>query len=197
MISEFIRYRLMIYRPIVLNQEIEFSKKKFIVSKTDIEGNILFVNKNFCEVSGYTELELQGTSHSILRHPDMPQAIFYMMWKSLLAGMEISAVVKNLAKSGKYYWVISDFSMQRDNHGKLESFSSFNRIAPDYVSETMESLYTLMLLVERKEGIEGSLRYLESYLEEKNMGYNEFLEDLVKPKGFLNILIENFKKVLS
>jgi len=197
MISEFIRHSLMIYRPIVLNKEIEFSKKKFIVSKTDINGNILFVNKNFCEVSGYTEHELKGTSHSILRHPDMPKAIFYMMWKSLQAGMEISAVVKNLAKSGQYYWVISDFSMQRDNYGKLETFSSFNRIAPDDVSETMESLYAIMVLVERKEGIEGSLRYLESYLEEKQMGYNEFLEDLVRPKGFLNILIQNFKKVLS
>ena len=187
----------MVYRPIVLNQEIEFSKKKFIVSKTDIEGNILFVNKNFCEVSGYTEVELQGISHNILRHPDMPRAIFYMMWKSLLAGMEISAVVKNLSKSGKYYWLISDFSMQRDSHGKLESFSSFNRIAPDEVSETMASLYETMLVVEREDGIEGSLRYLEHYLEEKQMGYSEFLEDLARPKGMLNLLIANFKKVLN
>jgi len=197
MILEFRRYNLMIYRPIVLDREIEFSKKKFIVSKTDIEGNILFVNKNFCEVSGYTEVELQGTSHSVLRHPDMPRAIFYMMWQSLLAGMEISAVVKNLAKNGKYYWVISDFSMQRNEFGKIETFSSFNRIAPDYVSETMESLYAMMLLVEKKEGIEGSLRYLESYLEEKQMDYTEFLEDLVEPKGLLNILIENFKRIVG
>ena len=187
----------MIYRPIVLDKEIAFSKKKFIVSKTDIEGNILFINKHFCEVTGYTESELQGTPHSVLRHPDMPRAIFYMVWNSLLAGMEISAVVKNLAKSGKYYWVISDFSMQRDAYGELEEFSSFNRIAPNHVSETMERLYATMVLIEKKEGIEGSLRYLERYLDEKQMGYNEYLEDLVQPKGFLNILIENFKKVLG
>ena len=191
------RYRIMIYRPIVLDKEIEFSKKKFIVSKTDVEGNILFVNKNFCELSGYTEVELQGISHNILRHPDMPKAIFYMMWKSLLAGMEISAVIKNVSKSGQYYWLISDFSMQRDSYGKLTSFSSFNRIAPNHVSETMASLYSTMLAVEKKEGIEGSLRYLENYLDEQAMGYNEFLENLVQPKGILNILIENFKKVLN
>ena len=187
----------MIYRPIVLDKKIEFSKKKFIVSKTDIEGKILFVNKNFCEISGYTAHELIGVDHSVLRHPDMPRAIFYMMWKSLLAGMEISAVIKNLAKSGKYYWIISDFSMSRDKYGKIETFSSFNRIAPDYVSEVMEELYAQMLIEERKSGLEGSLHYLENFLEEKQMSYNDFLEDLVKPKGILNILIQNFNKVLK
>lgn len=187
----------MIYRPIVLDKEVVFSKKKFIVSKTDVDGIILFVNKNFCEVSGYTQSELVGEPHSVLRHPDMPKAIFYMLWKSLLSGMEISAVVKNLAKSGEYYWVIADFSMKRDKYGKLESFSSFRRIASKEVIEVMQILYAEMLLVERKKGIEGSLRYLENFLEEKNMSYEEFLEDLVKPKGILALLINNFKKVLN
>ncbi len=187
----------MIYRPIVIDKEIVFSKKKFIVSKTDVDGTILFVNKNFCEVSGYTQSELVGEPHSVLRHPDMPKAIFYMLWKSLLSGMEISAVVKNLAKSGEYYWVIADFSMKRDKHGKLESFSSFRRIASQEVIEVMQILYAEMLLVERKKGVEGSLRYLENFLEEKNMSYEEFLEDLVKPKGILALLINNFKKVLN
>lgn len=187
----------MIYRPIVLDKKVEFSKKKFIVSRTDVEGKILFVNKNFCEISGYTAKELKGEQHSVIRHPDMPRAIFYMMWKSLLAGMEISAVVKNLAKSGKYYWVISDFSMTRDKYGKLETFSSFNRIAPTYVSEVMEELYAQMLKAERQSGLEGSLHCLETFLEEKQMSYNDFLEDLVKPKGILNVLIQNFKTVLK
>ena len=66
----------MIYRPIVLDEEIKFSKKKFIVSKTDIKGNIIFTNKNFSEVSGYTESELIGQPHNILRHPDMPKSCF-------------------------------------------------------------------------------------------------------------------------
>jgi len=187
----------MIYRPIVLDEEIQFSSKKFIVSKTDKEGKILFVNQNFCEISGYSQNELLGAPHSVLRHPDMPRAIFYMMWKSLLAGMEVSAIVKNLAKSGQYYWVIADFSMQRDRYGKIETFTSFKRIAPSYVSETIEALYTEMILAEKKSGIEGSLTCLEQFLEEKQMGYNEFLETLVEPKGVFALLIQNFKKVLS
>ena len=186
----------MIYRPIVLNKEVVFSKKKFIVSKTDSKGRITFVNKNFCDVSGYTAAELIGAEHSVLRHPDMPKAIFYMIWKSLHAGMEISAVLKNLSKSGKYYWLITDLSVERDIKGNL-TFSSFNRIAPDHVCEVMEELYAEMVLAEKRGGLEGSLHRLESFLEERGMSYNEFLEELAKPKGILNILINNFKKVLN
>ncbi len=187
----------MIYRPIVLDEEITFSKKKFIVSKTDIEGNILFVNQSFCDVTGYKYDELMGQPHSVLRHPDMPKAIFYMIWKSLLAGMEVSAIVKNVAKSGKYYWVIADFSMQRNNHGKLETFTSFKRYAPKYISDEIQELYDAMNCAERKSGMEGSLLHLETFLEEKELSYNAYLEELVKPKGVLHSLMGSFKKVLS
>jgi PAS domain S-box-containing protein len=187
----------MIYRPIVLDEEIKFSKKKFIVSKTDIEGNILFVNQNFCDISGYQYEELMGEPHNILRHPDMPQAIFYLIWKSLLAGMEVSAIVKNVAKSGKYYWLIADFSMQRDNYGKLETFTSFKRVAPSYVSENITILYENMLKAERKGGMEASLLFLEQFLEEQQMSYNEYLEDLVEEKGLFASLVKRVNKVLS
>jgi PAS domain S-box-containing protein len=184
----------MIYRPIVLDEEIAFSKKKFIVSKTDIEGNILFVNQNFCDVTGFGYDELLGQPHSVLRHPDMPKAIFYMIWRSLLAGMEVSAIVKNVAKNGKYYWVIADFSMQRDNHGKLETFTSFKRHAPKYVSQSIQELYNSMNYAERKAGVEGSLLYLETFLEDKEVSYNTYLEELVKPKGVLQGLMGSFRK---
>ncbi|CAA6823257.1 MAG: SIGNAL-TRANSDUCTION SENSOR PROTEIN-PAS/PAC domain [uncultured Sulfurovum sp.] len=187
----------MIYRPIVLDEEIIFSKKQFIISKTDIEGNILFVNQNFCNITGYKYDELIGEPHSVLRHPDMPKAIFYMIWKSLLAGMEVSAIIKNVAKSGKYYWVIADFSMQRNKYGKLETFTSFTRHAPAYVSEGIQELYDNMNYSERKTGIEGSLCYLETFLKEKHLSYNEYLEELVKPQGVLQSLIGNFQKLLS
>ncbi len=187
----------MIYRPIVLDKEVKFSKKKFIVSKTDIEGKITFVNQNFCDVSGYSADELVGVQHNVLRHPDMPKAIFYMIWGSLHAGMETSAVIKNLAKSGKYFWLITDFSMQRDTQGNLQTFSSFNRIAPDHIVEVIEELYREMILAEKKGGIEGSLNYLNEFLAQKEMNYNDFLEDLIEPKGVLNILINSFKKILN
>lgn len=187
----------MIYRPIVIDKEIVFSKKKFIVSKTDINGNILFVNKNFCEISGYNEDELIGVSHNVLRHPDMPKAIFFLVWSSLLAGREVSGVVKNLAKSGEYYWVVADFSMKCDETGTIKSLTSFRRSAPTQVIESIEELYETMLNIERKHGMEKSLAYLEAFLEEHELTYDEFLGELIKPKGIVAMLLDGFKKMFG
>lgn len=187
----------MIYRPIVIDKEIVFSKKKFIVSKTDIHGNIVFINKNFCDISGYSENELIGEPHNVLRHPDMPKAVFFLVWNSLLAGREVSGVIKNLAKSGEYYWVIADFSIKRDDTGEIKSFTAFRRAAPTQVIESIEELYQTMLNIEKKHGMERSLAYLEAFLEEHELSYDEFLEELVKPKGIIATLLAGFKKMFS
>lgn len=187
----------MIYRPIVIDEKIHFSKKKFIVSKTDVKGNILFVNKNFCEISGYTEAELIGANHNAVRHPDMPRSIFYLVWGSLLAGKEVSGVVKNLAKDGRYYWVIADFSPKKDEDGTITSLTAFRRAAPDQVIEEIEDLYARMLNIEKKHGMEGSMSYLEAFLEEREMSYDDFLGDLIKPKGIVGALLATFKKMFG
>jgi PAS domain S-box-containing protein len=187
----------MLYRPIVLDEEIKFSKKKFIVSKTDIEGNIIFVNKNFSEVSGYSEAELINQPHSILRHPDMPRAIFYLMWQSLLSGKPISAIIKNLAKDGRYYWVIADLEIKRNPNGETKSFIAFRRSAPQDVIDTTQELYETMLAIEKKHGMEHSLAYLQAFLEEHQLTYDEFMEELVKPKGVIAKLLEIFKKLMG
>ena len=186
-----------IYRPIPINKEIKFNKKKFIVSKTDIKGNITFVNKNFCDISGYNEEELIGISHNILRHPDMPRAIFFLIWSSLLRGEAVSGVIKNLAKSGKYYWVIADFDVKKDKDGNIKSLTAFRRSAPQQVIDTIEELYETMLNIEKRRGIKGSLSYLEAYLEEHNMNYDQFLNDLVTPKGIIAKLILEFKSIFD
>jgi len=187
----------MIYRPIVLDEEIKFSKKKFIVSKTDLKGKIIFTNKNFCEVSGYSEAELVGVPHNILRHPDMPKAVFFLVWQSLLAGNKISGVIKNLAKDGRYYWVIADLEAKKDNEGNITALTAFRRAAPDDVIEAAEELYATMLAIEKKHGMEKSLAYLEGFLEENNLTYNEFIEELIKPKGIIAALLATFKKMFS
>ncbi len=189
--------RVKIYRPIPIDEEIKFSKKKFIVSKTDINGIITFVNKNFCDISGYSENELVGVPHNIIRHPDMPRAIFFLIWNSLLRGEPVSGVIKNLAKSGKYYWVIADFDIKKNKNGNIKSFTAFRRAAPQHVIDEVEELYDTMLNIEKRRGMEGSLSYLESYLEEKGMNYEEFLNDLITPKGFLAKLIARFKSMFG
>ena len=187
----------MIYRPIVLDEEIKFSKKKFIVSKTDIKGNIIFINKNFSEISGYSEIELIGQPHNILRHPDMPKAVFFLIWENLLAGQPISGVVKNLAKDGRYYWVIADLEPKFNSEGNIISLTAFRRSAPQDVIDTTAELYETMLAIEKKHGMEKSLAYLQAFLEEHEIGYNEFISKLIKPKGILATLLEAFKRLMS
>jgi PAS domain S-box-containing protein len=185
----------MIYRPIPIDEEIKFSRKKFLVSKTDLKGKIIFVNKNFCEVSGYSEDELIGVPHNVVRHPDMPRAIFFLIWKNLLSGRGITAVIKNLAKSGKYYWIITDFEPKFDKDGNIISLTAFRRSVPRYIIDEIEELYDVMLTIEKKHGMEKSLAYLEGFLEEKNMTYDGYLAELTRPKGVIGSLMNAFKKL--
>jgi len=187
----------MIYRPIVLDEEIKFSKKKFIVSKTDTKGIIIFTNKNFSEISGYTEAELIGQPHNILRHPDMPRAVFFLVWQSLLAGNPVSGIIKNLAKDGRYYWVIADLQAKKDSNGEIVALTAFRRSAPQNVIDTTEELYATMISIEKKHGMEKSLAYLEAFLEEQNITYDEFIQELIKPKGIIAVLLQTFKKMFG
>jgi PAS domain S-box-containing protein len=107
------------FRPLPVNKAIPLNSKKIIVSKTDRYGKIQYVNEYFCEVSGYEEGEVMGVPHNIVRHPDMPQAVFYLMWQTIKEGDNITAIVKNLAKSGEYYWVTTDFEIIRSNSGEI------------------------------------------------------------------------------
>lgn len=186
----------MIYKPMVIDEEVKFSKRKFIVSKTDHKGKIVFTNRNFSEISGYSEEELIGVPHNILRHPDMPKAIFYMLWQSLSNGRSMSGVVKNLVKDGRYYWVIADFEAKVDNEGNVEALTAFRRAAPQNVIDEVSKLYATMLAIEKKHGMEKSLVYLEGFLDEHGVTYEEFIENLIKPKGIIAALLNSFKQII-
>jgi aerotaxis receptor len=92
----------------VTNNEIQLSDQKSIVSKTDLKGRITYINPYFIEISGFTEEELMGSAHNIVRHPDMPPEAFADMWRSLKAGLPWTGMVKNRCKNGDYYWVVAN-----------------------------------------------------------------------------------------
>ncbi len=89
----------------VTNNEISLKDDVLIVSKTDIKGQITYVNRDFMEVSGYSENELMGQPHNLVRHPDMPSWAFADLWKTIASGHPWRGIVKNRAKNGDYYWV--------------------------------------------------------------------------------------------
>ena len=77
-------------RPQPTGVERTFDREEIIVSKTDLTGNITYANDVFIRMAGYTEEELLGAPHSIIRHPDMPRAVFQLLWDTIGSGEEIS-----------------------------------------------------------------------------------------------------------
>lgn len=115
-------------RRVVLYTEIEtpYPDGKLIVSTTDKNGIITHVNKAFVEMSGYSDDELMGAPHSILRHPDMPSAAFKDLWDTVNRGEHWQGYVKNLRKDGGYYWVKATV-IPNIRHGEVVSYTSVRR----------------------------------------------------------------------
>ena len=99
----------------VTNNEVELSDQKSIVSKTDLKGRITYINPYFIEISGFSEDELMGSPHNLVRHPDMPPEAFADMWRSLKAGLPWTGLVKNRCKNGDYYWVVANVTPLIEN----------------------------------------------------------------------------------
>ncbi|MCO5157707.1 MAG: PAS domain-containing protein [Aquamicrobium sp.] len=85
--------------------EVPFRIEELFFSRTDARGRILSGNDVFQRVSLYGWDEMIERPHNIIRHPDMPRAVFYVLWERIRAGQPVGAYVKNRAKDGRYYWV--------------------------------------------------------------------------------------------
>lgn len=99
---------------------------KLIVSRTDLDGKITLVNDAFVAISGYSEEELLGQPHSILRHPDMPKAAFADLWATVKVGKKWHGYVKNLCKDGGHYWVYATV-VPNVRHGQVVGYTSVRR----------------------------------------------------------------------
>jgi PAS domain S-box-containing protein len=151
----------------------------FIVSKTDIKGRITYGNEIFIEFSGYSEAELLGAQHNIIRHPDMPRGVFKFLWDNIAAGSEVFAYVKNMSKDGSFYWVFANVTPDYDAAGNIIGYLSVRRAPKRAAIEVLEPLYRQMLAAEQKAGAkdacEASLALLTSVLNEKGMRYDELV----------------------
>ncbi len=105
-----------------------FSADQRLISATDVTGKITYCNSEFIRISGYSEQELLGSPHKLVRHPDMPAAVFSVMWQYLRAGKSWMGVVKNRCKNGDFYWVSAYVTPILD-HGKVVGYESV-RVKP-------------------------------------------------------------------
>lgn len=89
----------------IVNKEVIYDKDEQLVSTTNLQGKITYANEIFCQVAGYSQEELIGQNHNIVRHPDMPKIAFADLWEKLKQGKSWRGMVKNRCKDGRYYWV--------------------------------------------------------------------------------------------
>ncbi|WP_333877385.1 methyl-accepting chemotaxis protein [Methylobacter sp.] len=115
-------------------------KGQFLVSRTDLKGIITYVNYEFVAISGFTRDELMGSSHNIVRHPDMPAAAYEDLWLTLKALRPWQGLVKNRTKSGDYYWVDANVLPVFKN-GKVHEYLSVRRVPKREKIEWAEQLY--------------------------------------------------------
>ena len=127
-------------RVLVSDEEVPFPEGKLIVSRTNLQGIITECNQAFVEMSGYTEAELLGQPHYILRHPDMPKAAFKDAWDTVLQGRKWHGYVKNLRKDGRYYWVYATIILNMRN-GEAVSCTSVRRKPSRTQVEACMALY--------------------------------------------------------
>ena len=126
----------------VTQNEIALTSESLIVSKTDLKGLITFVNKDFVDISGFSEAELIGQPHNIVRHPDMPVEAYADMWRDLHEGRPWTGVVKNRCKNGDHYWVLATATPIREND-QVVGYLSVRRRPTRQQVEAAENAYRL------------------------------------------------------
>lgn len=161
--------------------EVDFSSDEIIVSKTNLKGNITYVNQTFCKISGYKEIDMLGKPHSIIRHANMPRCIFKLIWDKIQTGQEIFGYVVNRTIDENYYWVLAHITPSFDDQGQIIGFHS-NRRSPDkrIISSIISPLYADLLQIEetapnRKDGMMSAYNKLTEMISSKGVSYDEFI----------------------
>lgn len=148
-VGEYKEYALRLYgygtrRVLVTDIETPYPEGRLIVSRTDLSGFITQVNRSFLLMSGYTEQELIGSPHSILRHPDMPAVAFRGLWDTVQQGKTWQGYVKNLRKDGGHYWVKATV-IPNIRDGKLVGYTSVRRKPSRQMVEQSKALYLTLI----------------------------------------------------
>jgi len=159
---------------IATNKEVTFDEQTLLVTKTDLKGKITYANRAFIDIVKMQEKELVGQPHNLVRHPDMPKVIFKLLWDYLKSGKEINAYVKNLCKDGSYYWVFANVTPSYFNN-KIIGYHSARKKPTQTALQTIKPLYQTLLDLEKRGGINESMKKIEQLLKEKGVEYDEFI----------------------
>ena len=160
-----------------------FGEDEIIVTKTDPRGVLTYANDVFLRISALAEDEAIGQPHSVIRHPDMPRAVFKLLWDTLKSRKELFAYVVNLASDGAHYWVLAHITPSVNASGQVVGYHS-NRRKPEAAAVAAASaLYGRLRAEERRHpgspaALEASWKLLQRTLDERDQTYEEFVWEL-------------------
>lgn len=162
-----------------------FPDDEIVVTKTDKKGLITYANDVFLSLAGYTEDELLGKPHNLVRHPDMPKCIFKLLWDNISSGKEICAYVVNRSKNGDHYWVYAHVTPWIDTDGNINGFHSSRRVPDRKILENIiQPIYDELLKTELSSGSKKDALIASSKLLNEKMNsmgfdsYEEFIHSL-------------------
>lgn len=160
-----------------------FDEDELIVSKTNNKGLLTYANDIFLRLAGFREDEVIGQPHNLIRHPDMPRAVFKLLWNKVQSGHEIFAYVVNMSKNGDHYWVLAHVTPSYDNNGNIVGYHSNRRRPSRSAIEAIKPVYARLLAEEKRHhspsaAIEASTQLLNDILKASNISYDEFVFSL-------------------
>lgn len=161
-------------------RERTFREDEIIVSKTDPKGIITYANRVFTRVSGFSESELLGRPHNIVRHPDMPRCVFKLLWDTVGNGKEVFAYVINQCKNGDHYWVFAHVTPSYNAHGDILGYHSSRRKPQTQAIDQIKPLYDNLRCKEDeypdwRDGMAAATELLLETLESASVEYDEFV----------------------
>jgi PAS domain S-box-containing protein len=161
-----------------------FSADELIVSKTDTRGVITYANDVFLRVSAYPLGEVVGQPHNLIRHPDMPKAVFGLLWDTLAAGQELFAYINNLAADGASYWVLAHVTPSRDARGRVVGYHSNRRRPSPGAIAAVRPLYDQLLAEERRQpngrvAVEASSALFQRLIAERAPSYEDLVWSII------------------
>jgi PAS domain S-box-containing protein len=185
-----------------LHQFIDLINQSTIVSKTDLNGIITYVNEEFCRISGYSKEELIGQPNSIVRHPDTPKEVFEEMWETILEGkIYKNDLLKNRRKDGSVYYVRTVIAPIKDKNGNIQQFIAARQDITKFIEakqRAKEVEHSKMMFLsnmgnEITPSLDGIVGLTNSLLKSNNIRGKEriYLEFIgANAKGLLNTMDE-------
>ncbi|HST98073.1 MAG TPA: PAS domain-containing protein [Geodermatophilus sp.] len=161
-----------------------FAPDELIVSKTDLRGVITYANDVFLRISRYELDEVLGRPHNLIRHPEMPRAVFALLWQTLSEGRELFAYINNLASDGAHYWVLAHVTPSYSADGAVIGYHSNRRRPSPGAIRTVTPLYRRLVEEERrhptaKAAVAASSRLLDELVAAEAGSYEEFIWSVI------------------